>query len=538
MSTGCPPDAHSTAICRPAVGVCDVIESCDGTSDDCPSDGFATGSLECQAAAGLCPAVQCSGADPSCPLAILCEDGNECTDDSCDPGLGCVHPAVAEDTPCNDSDECSVGDQCSAGVCQGSAAGTITGTIFLNTAEPGNSLAGAFVEACDTTPACRVRPPMRLGSTLLCGLLPGDYTVTAFPPDGSSILPSSIGPVVLVGTETVTGADVVLTGPLPLPAGTEITNRDVTPDGIPVVYWNEPLTLTTGGCSGGTASYEMTQDGQAIRGGSMAEGPSGTYTATIAPLYPLHDYARATITLVCPDASTTSVTFDLYIDPSGVVRTVDGTPVAGARVTLLRADDPGGPFELVPDGSGMMSLANRTNPDHTDALGRFGWDVIAGYYQVRVEKLGCVAPGNPGQGFVESAVLTIPPAVTDLDVRLACPCVPVTDSQLVVSKLDTPPGDDKLAFKGRFVLPVPLTPLLDPRAYGLRLVLSDAGDGAGRDVGARGVRRPARRGLESPGREQGQRSGRTSTRALRRRSGYARWCCRTIRRRSRGGCVS
>jgi hypothetical protein len=65
--------------------------------------------------------------------------------------------------------------------------------------------------------------------------------------------------------------------------------------------------------------------------------------------------------------------------------------------------------------------------------------------------------------------------VTDLDVRLVCPCVPVTDTALVISKLVTLPGDDKLTFKGRFVLPLPLTPPLDPRAYGLRLVLSDAG---------------------------------------------------------------
>jgi hypothetical protein len=67
-----------------------------------------------------------------------------------------------------------------------------------------------------------------------------------------------------------------------------------------------------------------------------------------------------------------------------------------------------------------MSPANRSNPDMTDADGHFGWDVFEGYYKVRAEKDGCVSPADPSQTFVESDVLTIPPAVTDLDLRLQC----------------------------------------------------------------------------------------------------------------------
>ena len=47
--------------------------------------------------------------------------------------------------------------------------------------------------------------------------------------------------------------------------------------------------------------------------------------------------------------------FPIYIDPCGFVRTVDGAPLAGATVTLLRADAAGGPFSVVPDGSAAMS---------------------------------------------------------------------------------------------------------------------------------------------------------------------------------------
>ena len=37
----------------------------------------------------------------------------------------------------------------------------------------------------------------------------------------------------------------------------------------------------------------------------------------------------------------------------------------------------------VPNGSAVMSPANRINPDTTSAAGIFGWDAIAGYYEVR-----------------------------------------------------------------------------------------------------------------------------------------------------------
>jgi hypothetical protein len=100
------------------------------------------------------------------------------------------------------------------------------------------------------------------------------------------------------------------------------------------------------------------------------------------------------------------------------VRTLGGAPIAGATVTLYRSDDPGGPFVPVPDGSAIMSPANQHNPDTTDATGHFGWDVLSGFYVVRAQKDGCTGPG--GAPYVESAVMSIPPPVTDLDLRLDC----------------------------------------------------------------------------------------------------------------------
>jgi hypothetical protein len=155
----------------------------------------------------------------------------------------------------------------------------------------------------------------------------------------------------------------------------------------------------------------------------MAETPagSGTYTANVAAFYPLHGNAHVTITLVCPSGGgTTTNQGDIYIDPSGVVKTTGGDLLPGATVTLFNSDSASGPFTQVPNGSGIMDASNRNNPDLTDATGHFGWNVIAGYYKVRAEKAGCVSPINFAQAFVETSVMQIPPPVSNLELVLNC----------------------------------------------------------------------------------------------------------------------
>jgi len=44
-----------------------------------------------------------------------CGDGNACTDDICNPDLGCQNPGNSD--ACDDGDLCSDGDVCSASVC-------------------------------------------------------------------------------------------------------------------------------------------------------------------------------------------------------------------------------------------------------------------------------------------------------------------------------------------------------------------------------------------------------------------------------------
>ncbi len=101
-----------------------------------------------------------------------------------------------------------------------------------------------------------------------------------------------------------------------------------------------------------------------------------------------------------------------YIDPSGIVVSTTGVPLLDARVTLLRGDSTSARLVAVPNGSAVMSPANRRNPGRTDALGAFGWDVLAGFYQVTATHAGCSAG--------KTKVLKIPPPVTDLRLKLRC----------------------------------------------------------------------------------------------------------------------
>ncbi len=298
--------------------------------------------------------------------------------------------------------------------------GRISGTI---TGPNNETLAGAPVQVClGPGGGCIWNGRTNsLGRYTATGLADGEYTVTAYPPAGSDLLSSTIGPINITDAASITEQDIQLRGPQAPPPDTTLEPSTSGGGGLPVVYWGDPLELTTTGCAGGTASYRVVRGGDVVRSGAMAEGPAGTYTATIDAFYPISGSATIEMTITCPDpAQNETDSFNIYIDPSGNVRSVGGAPITGATVTLYRSDSSSGPFVTVPDGSDIMSPMNRSNPDTTDADGHFGWDVIAGYYKVRASKDGCHAPNNADQAYVESHVMTIPPPVTDLDLRLDC----------------------------------------------------------------------------------------------------------------------
>ncbi len=134
---------------------------------------------------------------------------------------------------------------------------------------------------------------------------------------------------------------------------------------------------------------------------------------------------------------TTPVLFDLYFDPSGIVESTSRIPLDDATVTLLRASTSKktGPFKAVPKGSTIMSASNRRNPDHTSALGSFGWDVSAGYYRVEAAHPGCTAGGSgrKAKKTVQTRIYVVPPPVDNIVLKLKCPDLKRSSTHLRLS---------------------------------------------------------------------------------------------------------
>ena len=101
-----------------------LTETCDGRDEDCDGatdEDFGLGA-PCSAGAGACAftgvlacasdgsgRVVCSATEP------LCDDGNPCTTNGCDPVTGCTF--TPNTVPCDDGDRCTVGDRCAGGSC-------------------------------------------------------------------------------------------------------------------------------------------------------------------------------------------------------------------------------------------------------------------------------------------------------------------------------------------------------------------------------------------------------------------------------------
>jgi hypothetical protein len=62
---------NAGTVCRATAGDCDVEETCDGTSMDCPDDVLADQTVECRASTGDCdPAELCAGDSADCPADV------------------------------------------------------------------------------------------------------------------------------------------------------------------------------------------------------------------------------------------------------------------------------------------------------------------------------------------------------------------------------------------------------------------------------------------------------------------------------------
>ena len=85
---------------------CNPTDGCVFTNNDgnsCDDDDACNGAETC--GEGVCLLGQ----------SLVCDDQNDCTDDSCNPATGCLH--TLNQAPCDDDDACTTGDQCNMGKC-------------------------------------------------------------------------------------------------------------------------------------------------------------------------------------------------------------------------------------------------------------------------------------------------------------------------------------------------------------------------------------------------------------------------------------
>jgi hypothetical protein len=115
------PDTCQAGTCTPGAAV-DCSDGNDCTTESCDPgvgcvitklvDGATCSDGDACTLTDVCQSGTCTPG-----AAVDCSDGNDCTTESCDPLVGCVISALADGTACSDSNVCSDGDTCQAGAC-------------------------------------------------------------------------------------------------------------------------------------------------------------------------------------------------------------------------------------------------------------------------------------------------------------------------------------------------------------------------------------------------------------------------------------
>lgn len=187
------------------------------------------------------------------------------------------------------------------------------------------------------------------------------------------------------------------------------------------------------------------------------------------------------------------VTFGVRVEDDGTViegnQFTGGDPAALAVVvgTPFRTSALGQPVDGTVITGNRAFIAGNGNPyrwvhgqQHTTFAGNESLGRPAGFCEgvppargpfVMAVAVQAAEPGNPPTG--EPPVLPPPDPLPPCPLACAAPA-PVAKARLAIRRLDTPPADDTLVFRGQTTLPHPFGPALDPAAVGVGIVVADS----------------------------------------------------------------
>ena len=148
-------DACQMGECIGAPVICNDLNPC--TDDSCAGpDGcvFEPNSKSCNDNNKCTVDDKCVGGVCTATAMMVCDDSNPCTDQTCDPLLGCV--SEFNENPCDDGDVCTAGDQCAQGSCAGAAVNCSDSTPCTDdSCVPGAGCVSTFNQAqCNDGNSC------------------------------------------------------------------------------------------------------------------------------------------------------------------------------------------------------------------------------------------------------------------------------------------------------------------------------------------------------------------------------------------------
>jgi hypothetical protein len=140
----CSVKSGTAVVCAPA-GPC-ATATCDPATGQCAESTSPSGSA-CDDGKPCTVGETCGDGGCSGGLPVVCDDKNPCTNDVCQPGVGCV--LTPNSAPCDDGNACTKGETCQAGLCKSGSAVVC----------PGDG--GCFVGTCNAATGCALKaaPP-------------------------------------------------------------------------------------------------------------------------------------------------------------------------------------------------------------------------------------------------------------------------------------------------------------------------------------------------------------------------------------------